>query len=121
MHMHLSSPLPDSQFSSQSGGGGGSGGDHAPGEMKPKIMHTQATQIAKKTEWRRKPNADGKGCTHVKSFHCRLNGESVEIMDQQINEWLEAHPELEVKLVSTSIGEWQGKIKEPNLIVQVWV
>jgi hypothetical protein len=109
--------LMDSAFPSQGGGG-----DAAPVEPKPKIQHTQATSItSKRTEWKRKPNTDGKGATHVKSFHSRLNSEAIEIMDQQINQWLEEHPELEVKLVCNSIGEWQGKIKEPALLVQVWV
>lgn len=113
MHPNLKSPLLDSSFPSHGGDGP---------EAKPKIHHTQATSIAgKKTEWHRKPNSNGQGATHVKSFHCRLNTEAMEIMDQQINEWLDAHPELEVKLVCNTVGEWQGKIKEPALIIQVWV
>jgi ABC-type glycerol-3-phosphate transport system substrate-binding protein len=116
-------PLMDSGFSSSSNGGIGAGShsDHA-AEHKPKILHTQATSIAgKKAEWKRKPNADGRGATHVKTFHSRLNTEAIEIMDDQINQWIEDHPELEVKLVSNTVGEWQGKVKEPALIVQIWV
>ncbi|MDX2016375.1 MAG: hypothetical protein SFY95_01890 [Planctomycetota bacterium] len=71
--------------------------------------------------WKRKPNTTGTGAIHVKSFHCKLNSESLDYLDRQINEWLDAHPQYEVKFVTTSIGEWQGKIKEPNLIMQVWV
>ena len=120
MHVRNSSALMDSGFPSQSGGGGG--GDHSGGEVKPKIHHTTATTISsRKVEWKRKPNSDGSGATHVKSFHCRLNSEAMEIMDQQINAWLEEHPELEVKLVNNTVGEWQGKIKEPALIIQIWV
>ncbi len=116
-------PVMDSSFPGSGGGGGGGvghAGEHA-AEAKPKITHSQATTISKKTEWKRKPNIDGKGATHVKSFHSRLNSEAIEIMDAQINQWLEEHPEIEVKLINTTVGEWQGKIKEPNLIVQVWV
>ncbi len=71
--------------------------------------------------WARTPNATGAGAIHVKSFHCRLTGDSLEFLDQQINEWLDANPEYEVKLVTTSVGLWSGKLKEPNLIVNVWV
>lgn len=72
-------------------------------------------------EWDRTPNTTGTGAIHVKSFHAKLTGESLEFLDRQINEWLDSHPQYEVKFVSTCVGEWTGKIKEPNLIVQVWV
>lgn len=71
--------------------------------------------------WKRTPNINGTGAIHVKSFHCKLTGDSLDFLDQQINEWLDAHPQYEVKMVTTSIGEWTGKLKEPNLIVNVWV
>jgi hypothetical protein len=76
-----------------------------------------------KTEegWSRAPTVTGAGAVHVKSFHCKLGGDSLEYLDKQINEWLDAHPGYEVKFVSATVGEWQGKLKEPNLIVQVWV
>jgi hypothetical protein len=71
--------------------------------------------------WKRTPNTTGTGAIHVKSFHCKLTGDSLTYLDQQINEWLDAHPQYEVKQVTTSIGLWTGKLKEPNLIVNVWV
>ncbi|MFK7883997.1 MAG: hypothetical protein AB8F26_07440 [Phycisphaerales bacterium] len=72
-------------------------------------------------KWARTPNVTGSGAIHVKSFHCRLTGDSLEFLDQQINEWLDAHPQYEVKMVTTGIGTWSGKLKEPNMIVNVWV
>jgi len=63
----------------------------------------------------------GTGAIHVKSFHCKLTDESLHYVDQQINEWLDEHPEYEVKFVSSSVGTFTGKSKEPNLILQVWV
>lgn len=72
-------------------------------------------------KWSRTPNLTGSGAIHMKSFHCRLTGDSLEFLDQQINEWLDAHPQYEVKMVTTSVGMWSGKLKEPNLIVNVWV
>lgn len=71
--------------------------------------------------WQRSPNVTGMGAIHVKSFHCKLTEEALHYLDQQINEWLDAHPQYEVKFVTTSVGEWTGKMKEPNMIVQVWV
>lgn len=72
-------------------------------------------------EWSRTPNTTGTGAIHVKSFHCRLSEEGLAYLDQAINEWLDAHPQYEVKFVQTSIGEWRSKTTEQNLIVQVWV
>ena len=71
--------------------------------------------------WNRTPNVTGAGAIHVKSFHCKLTGDSLAFLDRQINEWLDDHPQYEVKMVTTSVGEWTGKLKEPNLIVNVWV
>jgi hypothetical protein len=81
-----------------------------------------AVKSSHEDKWKRSPNVTGKGAIHVKSFHCKCNNESLEFMDQQINEWLDAHPQYEVKLVNTSVGDWIGKQgREPNLVVQVWV
>lgn len=71
--------------------------------------------------WERSPNVTGTGAIHVRSFHCKMNDESLRYLDEQVNEWLDAHPQYEVKFVTTSVGDWTGKTKEPNLIVQVWV
>ncbi|MFO0875112.1 MAG: hypothetical protein U0575_14225 [Phycisphaerales bacterium] len=42
-------------------------------------------------------------------------------LDQTLNEWLDAHPQYEVKFVSSSIGDFTSKLREPHLMVQVWV
>jgi len=71
--------------------------------------------------WGREPTVTGSGATHVKTFHGKLTDDSLAYMDQQINEWLDAHPELEVKFVSSTVGILSGKLKEPHLVCQVWV
>lgn len=101
-----------------------SGSSPTTGEVpKPKITTFEQRLSAKRHEdqWERSPNATGTGAIHVKSFHCRLTGDSLEFLDRQINEWLDAHPQYEVKMVTSSMGTWSGKLKEPNLIVNVWV
>ena len=71
--------------------------------------------------WQRTPNTTGVGAIHVKSFHGKITDDGLRYMDQQINEWLDAHPQYEVKFVNSTIGTFTGKIKEPQLICQVWV
>ena len=97
---------------------GSSGSD---GQTKIKTFEQKLRSDLHEDKWERSPNYTGTGAIHVKSFHCRLTGDSLEFLDQQINEWLDAHPQYEVKMVTSSMGTWSGKLKEPNLIVNVWV
>lgn len=71
--------------------------------------------------WNRTPNSTGTGAIHVKTFHCKLTDDALTYMDTCINEWLDAHPQYEVKFVTSTVGTLTGKLKEPHLICQVWV
>jgi len=71
--------------------------------------------------WSRTPNTTGKGAIHTKTFHCKLTDDALEYLDQCINEWLDSHPQYEVKFVSSTVGVLTSKIKDPHLICQVWV
>ncbi len=71
--------------------------------------------------WSRSPNVTGSGAIHVKSFNAKLRPDALAYMDQQINEWLDAHPQYEVKFVTSSVGDLKGKTTEPTLILNVWV
>ena len=75
----------------------------------------------KVSEWERIPNETGTGATHVRTFHSKLTDDALGYIDTQINEWLDENPTYEVKLVTTTIGTFTGKQKEPHLICQVWV
>ncbi len=91
------------------------------GSPKIRALDQKLGGVRHEDNWARSPNVTGTGAVHVRSFHCKLTGDALENLDRQINEWLDAHPQYEVKFVNTSIGDWTGKLKEPNLIVQVWV
>lgn len=97
------------------------GAQPAQGASKIRTFEQKLSAGRHEDNWNRTPNSTGTGAIHVKSFHCKLTGDSLDFLDQQINEWLDAHPQYEVKFVTTSIGTWTGKLKEPNLIVNVWV
>ncbi len=101
----------------------GGGGPDSP-EVRPKIQvidQKLGAGLKSETSWQRKSNKTGVGATHVKTFHAKLTGDSLEFLDKQINEWLDSHPDHEVKFSTSTVGEWTGKLKEPNLIIQVWV
>ena len=72
-------------------------------------------------QWKRQPVNTGKGAVRVKTFVAKLRLDAIEHLDEQINEWLDAHPEYEVKFTTTSIGPLIGKLTEDALFVNVWV
>jgi hypothetical protein len=72
-------------------------------------------------KWSRTPNTTGHGAIHVRTFRAKLTDDALVYMDQCINEWLDAHPQYEVKFVNSTVGILTGKLKEPNLVCQVWV
>lgn len=125
-------PVPPSKIVHTPTGLGGpktGGGDPAPVPVAdttgPAALSRKITAfgVDKKHEddWSRTPNTTGTGAIHVRTFHGKLTDDALRYLDQSINEWLDAHPQYEVKFVTTSVGILTGKIKEPHLICQVWV
>ena len=96
------------------------GGDEEPLALSRKITAFGSGK-KKESKWGRAPNTTGSGAIHVRTFHSKLTDDALGYIDTQINEWLDEHPEFEVKIVTTTIGTFTGKIKEPHLICQVWV
>ncbi|MGA3067814.1 MAG: hypothetical protein ABSF29_13305 [Tepidisphaeraceae bacterium] len=71
-------------------------------------------------EWKRTPNDNHGGACRVRSFHGRLSDQGMEYLDNAINEWLDKHPEADVKFVTSTVGMFDGKIKDFALILNVW-
>jgi hypothetical protein len=88
---------------------------------KPKISITAygVSGVAEKT-FKRAANLTGNSAVHVKTFHSIISDEGVQRLDDKINEWLENHPLVEVKNVTSNVGMWHGKTTEPSLIVNIW-
>jgi len=70
--------------------------------------------------FKRPTTMTGQGATRVRTFHSKIQAESIEFMDTAINEWLDENPDVEVKFVSSTIGVMAGKFPEPNIILSVW-
>ena len=64
--------------------------------------------------------ADKLHATRCRTFHSKLNEASLEFMNNQINEWIDRHHEIVIKFASTTIGMFEGKHTEPNLIVTIF-
>jgi hypothetical protein len=86
-----------------------------------KIRHNPAEFRKHEDHWNRTPNPTGHGAIHVKTFVAKLRTDAIEYMDKQINEWLDAHPQYEVKFATTTVGVLKGKSDEQALFVNVWV
>ncbi len=84
-------------------------------------IRTFDTRKSHVDHWKRTPNVTNSGAIHVKTFVTKLRLDAIEHLDEQINDWLDNHPEYEVKFVSQSIGKLVGKNTEDALFVSVWV
>lgn len=108
---------------------------HKPQELDPieLIDDTVATEAAAKKiktygaesvrhdhTWKRTPNANGTGATRVRSFHGKYSDQGLEYLDNAINDWLDAHGDVEVKFVTSTVGVFEGKIREPALVLNLW-
>jgi len=69
--------------------------------------------------YRREPHVSGTGPIRVKTFDTKLSRAAMELMDEQINMWLD-ETGYEVKMVTTTIGDVQVKVTEQHLIVNIW-
>lgn len=118
----------DSALRSPEGlGGAGGGGGLGSNKQDPppqKIQAFESKMGVKRHEdaWSRSPNATKTGAIHVRTFHCKMSDDALGFLDQQINEWLDGHPQYEVKFSTVTVGDFQGKMgREVHMIVQVWV
>jgi len=78
------------------------------------------TSTHKTHEWKRKPVVTGTGACRLKSFHAKYSDQGVEHLDDLVNEWLDSHPEIEVKFSTTTVHVFEGKIREPAIVMNVW-
>ncbi len=71
-------------------------------------------------EYKRPTNRNVPYATRCRTFHAKLNEASISYLDRMINEWVDAHEEIEIKFATSSIGVFEGKHADPNLIVTVF-
>src|SRR5687768_6403022 len=73
-----------------------------------------------RSNYTRKPATNCQGACRVRSFHGKLSEQGLEYIDNAINDWLDSHPDIEVKFVTPTIGLFDGKMKEMALVLNVW-
>ena len=85
-----------------------------------KIMAFGADAHVRKGDYKRVANVTGHGACRVRSFHGKYSEQGLEYLDNAINEWLDARPEIEVKFVTSTVMTFEGKIREPALVLNLW-
>ena len=76
-------------------------------------------RAAAKTDYERPLNVTGAGATRCRVFHSKVSAAALEVMQGQINTWLDRE-EIEIKQVSQTMGILKGKVDEENVIITVW-
>lgn len=62
----------------------------------------------------------GRGASRMRVFHCKLSEGPLIQLNRQVNEWLDAHPDVEVKFATQSIGTWEGRHSEQHVIYTLY-
>ena len=104
------------------GAGAGAAGQAQGGLTLPsKIKFASGGDKHTYTKFKRAPHVSGSGACHVRSFHGRLSDDGLAFIDDKINEWLDNHPDVEVKFANCFVGPLEGKVTgEQGLIVVLW-
>ena len=72
------------------------------------------------TDFKRPLAGMNEPATRCRTFHGKLTQPGLSHMDEQINEWLDSHPELYIKTCASTVGIFEGKSKEPHLLVTMF-
>jgi len=62
----------------------------------------------------------GAAATRCRTFHSKLSDAAVAYMNNQVNEWIDSNPEIEIKFATSTIGVFEGKHAEQNLIITIF-
>lgn len=103
---------------------GGDASMEAPEASGSSIAFTAATLGAAsgrdEKKYQRPLNPESSVATRCRTFHCKLNDAAAEYLNNVINEWADADPQITIKFATSTIGVFEGKTKDQNLIVTVF-
>jgi hypothetical protein len=79
-------------------------------------------EIHRHHDWKRPTVKGGMlgGACRIRTFHGKLSDQGLEYIDEAINMWLDDHPEIDIKFVTTNVGMFDGKFKDIALVINVW-
>ncbi len=70
--------------------------------------------------YKRHLHHDGRGAIRCRILHAKLNDGALRFVEDQINNWIDQNPEIEIKHVTTDVGVVEGKSSEPHLIITLF-
>ncbi len=60
------------------------------------------------------------GAIRCRIFHAKLNDGALQFVQDQINDWIDQNPEVDIKHLNTNVGVVEGKSSEPHLIITLF-
>ena len=60
------------------------------------------------------------GAIRCRIFHAKLNDGALQFLQDQINDWIDQNPEVDIKHLNTNVGVVEGKSSEPHLIITLF-
>lgn len=70
--------------------------------------------------FQRKLDPQSPNATRCRTFHAKLSEAAIDFMNNQINDWIDANPDIVIKYATSCIGPFEGKHTEQNLIITVY-
>ncbi|MFQ5807632.1 MAG: hypothetical protein ACE5I3_14395 [Phycisphaerae bacterium] len=58
--------------------------------------------------------------TRCRTFHCKMTDASFANLNEQINEWVDEHEDVEIKFALSNVGVVEGKHADPHLVITVF-
>ena len=72
------------------------------------------------SDLKRPVSATNEPPTRIRTFHSKLTPAALAHMDDLINEWIDADPDVYIKNVTTMVGPFEAKHVEQHLIVTIF-
>lgn len=64
---------------------------------------------------------DAANATRCRTFHCKLTDSSMAHLNEMVNEWVDEHPEIQIKFATSCIGIVEGKSsQDQHLLLTVF-
>jgi hypothetical protein len=104
---------------------------HAPaaasrGGIDPKTGRPRGPQIQlsgvvhKEPTYKRSLMTESPHATRCKTFHCKMSDAPIVHLNEQINEWVDAHPDVVIKFATQTVGVVEGKHNDPHLLITIF-